>query len=186
VNATFEFSKSSASNRIISFLKYNRLTTQANFLISALNTNIVILIVLRNNQKYTGNGRWTVYTYWSDDHVSQLFTSCFDKNIIKPAVFLSFPNQGPRIAQQVWNPLDVSVAANVSGFFGGCIPLEALLSSTLDCLYDIKCIKLLFDYFPGLNQVCMTLSYISYIFSLSRRTLTGLLLFCIQNNKMFL
>ncbi|CAF4117366.1 unnamed protein product, partial [Adineta steineri] len=40
----------------------------------------------------------------------------------------------------------------IEGFFAGCTPLEGLLNSTLDCFYDIKCVQLLADYFPTLNQ----------------------------------
>jgi hypothetical protein len=39
--------------------------------------------------------------------------------------------------------------------FAACTPLEALLESTLDCLYDIQCLQLLTDYFPDLEPVCI-------------------------------
>ncbi|CAF1633602.1 unnamed protein product, partial [Adineta steineri] len=41
----------------------------------------------------------------------------------------------------------------VNGFFAACTPLEALLQSTLDCLYEIECLHLLSDYFPVLNHM---------------------------------
>ncbi|CAF1500936.1 unnamed protein product [Adineta steineri] len=47
----------------------------------------------------------------------------------------------------------LTASANASGFFGGCYPLNALLESTLDCLYDDSCLEVLPDYFPALNQV---------------------------------
>ena len=31
--------------------------------------------------------------------------------------------------------------------------LEGLLASSLDCLYNVTCLQLLADYFPGINQV---------------------------------
>ena len=50
-------------------------------------------------------------------------------------------------------------SAMVDGFFAGCTTLEALLPSTLNCLYDIQCLLLLPDYFPNLNQVCSIVDY---------------------------
>ncbi|CAF1281000.1 unnamed protein product [Adineta steineri] len=44
------------------------------------------------------------------------------------------------------------VCTPLEGFFAGCTPVEGLLVNTLDCLYDIKCVELLIDYFPTLNQ----------------------------------
>ncbi|CAF4167289.1 unnamed protein product, partial [Adineta steineri] len=41
----------------------------------------------------------------------------------------------------------------IEGFFAGCTPLEGLLESTLDCLYDMKCVQLLIDNFPTLNRL---------------------------------
>ncbi len=46
-------------------------------------------------------------------------------------------------------------SGNISGFFGGLKPLDALLISTLDCLYDITCLELLVKHFPAVGQVCM-------------------------------
>ena len=42
----------------------------------------------------------------------------------------------------------------VNGFFTGCTSLEALLVSTLDCLYNSQCIQMFGNYFPSLTQVC--------------------------------
>ena len=33
-----------------------------------------------------------------------------------------------------------TVFAMIDGFFGGCTPLNALFASTLDCLYNDKCL----------------------------------------------
>ena len=49
--------------------------------------------------------------------------------------------------------MELTAYAMVKGFSAGCTPLEALLPSTLDCLYHIQCLQLLFDYFPSLKQV---------------------------------
>ncbi|CAF1633955.1 unnamed protein product [Adineta ricciae] len=41
----------------------------------------------------------------------------------------------------------------VKGFYIGCYPVEAILQSTLDCLYDIDCLQLLTNYFPKLQHI---------------------------------
>ena len=46
----------------------------------------------------------------------------------------------------------------VKGFFAACTPLEALLQSTLDCLYDTDCLQLLTEYFPSINQTNLNLN----------------------------
>lgn len=57
--------------------------------------------------------------------------------------------------------MELEAYAMVNGFFTGCTSLESLLPSTLDCLYDIKCLEILLEYFPTLNQVCMKLYNVS-------------------------
>lgn len=47
----------------------------------------------------------------------------------------------------------------VNRFFAACTPLEGLLQSTLDCLYDIQCINLLINYFPNINEVSIEIFY---------------------------
>jgi hypothetical protein len=195
VIATVELFKSSVFARTISFLKYLIITNRANYLISALNTNAIIAMHLKSDKSYYLSETWTAYIYHTNNLLELGLKSCEGINRTQPAVFLSILNNTDSLVHRYWNGKripesetidDISKATNVSGFFGGCIPLDALLPSTLDCLYDIKCIELLINYFPGLNQVCMTLYYLSSIFSLSRRTLSGPTLFCHQSNKMFL
>ena len=186
VITAIELLKSRVSTQIISFLKYLRITTRANYLISALNTNAVIGMFMRGEQQYVAWETWTAYIHYDNNPKETYLMICNNGDLVKPVGFLSVSHTTKYTFHQEWYARNVSIAANVSGFFGGCIPLEALLSSTLDCLYDIKCIELLIDYFPALNQVCMILYYLSNILSLSRLTLSGVTLFCHQNKKIFL
>jgi hypothetical protein len=84
---------------------------------------------------------------------------CYLTNQTVSAGFYSLLYNLSASQRQFWpyNPpyLIPNISAIVDGFFGGCTPLDALLSSTLDCLYNINCLKLLVDYFPALNQVCI-------------------------------
>ncbi|CAF1018049.1 unnamed protein product [Adineta steineri] len=147
VNSTTESFKNSASARITMFLNYLRTTIRENYLVSALNTNLIMKIC----------------------------PDCFD--VVRP---LAFPvmynstnggfvscNQGNPTSVATLNPLlndsvtlerirkfeSMPNSTIVSGFFAACTPLEALLQSTLDCLYEIECLHLLFGYFPALNHM---------------------------------
>jgi hypothetical protein len=180
VNGTAEFFKNSASTRIISFLNYLRITSQANYLVSALNTNLVIAIG-------GGGDQYLFYrfpTTYSPYAMSVYQISCDNENPTSAASFESFFYTPNYLYHMNWmEPAENSKI--VSGFFGGCTPLEALLRSTLDCLYDITCLQLLIEYFPALNQVCVALSYLSYIFfCLDTLELDGFC-FTLDTNKYF-
>ncbi|CAF0893736.1 unnamed protein product [Rotaria sordida] len=82
---------------------------------------------------------------------------CDIQNPISPAGFLPTPSKTSVYSHAMWYIATPS-APLVKGFFGGCTPLEALLPSTFDCLYDLECIQLLISYFPGLNQLDFNLT----------------------------
>lgn len=100
----------------------------------------------------------TDYTIENDTAYYADLPDCEMINPIIPTNFYSFPS-GQSVSYPNW-PIApgwrklVNLSATVDGFFGGCYPLDGLLGSTLECLYDIKCLQLLKDYFPSLNQVC--------------------------------
>ncbi|CAF4541857.1 unnamed protein product [Rotaria sp. Silwood2] len=160
VNATVQFFKNSASTRINSFVNYLRTITQANYLVSALNTNLVVEI----------SGIETVYLamgieiiYYEDNgggYVLEYMQSCGNGNPTSRAIFDESSNNSKRFYYISWSD-PMSNSTFVNGFFAGCTPFEALLRSKLDCLYDIKCLQLLINYFPALKQVCITLFYLS-------------------------
>jgi hypothetical protein len=41
----------------------------------------------------------------------------------------------------------------VTGFFGSCVPLDAVMMADFTCLYNETCLDLLLDYFPNLTKV---------------------------------
>ena len=88
-----------------------------------------------------------------------LGSPCYLTNQTVPAGFYSLDHNENTFHRAFWPyypPYFEPVAsATVDGFFGGCTPLDALLASTLDCLYNIDCLNLFVDYFPLLNQVCI-------------------------------
>ncbi|CAF1687191.1 unnamed protein product, partial [Adineta ricciae] len=63
VNATIDLFESTLTSRISSFLSYLRITTRANYLVSALNTNFLILYQKEVNIKVGGAvtvGSWSI------------------------------------------------------------------------------------------------------------------------------
>lgn len=187
VNVTIEFFKSTASVRIVSFLNYVRTNIRTNYFISALGTNAKIYADSNREQFF-------VATYQIDsimDIIGSTVTvidsnfNCDRENPIRVAGFF-YPSFNMMNMDITIRSKLKSDSVLVNGFFAACTPFEALLRSTLDCLYDIKCLNLLSDYFPNLNQVCFILSSLSYIFSLCRRIGTGPTIFYQQYTRMFL
>ncbi|CAF0944033.1 unnamed protein product [Adineta ricciae] len=146
INGIIEFQKSSAANRIISFMDYWRTTSQGIGFVSALGTNWVLVILDDTNGIITKTGGYSART--GADGVDQL---CDRSNIIIPAtLYLPLVHSVIDNNVGILNPL--RVATRVKGFSMGCTPLEGLLASTLDCLYDGQCLQLLLNSFPNLNQ----------------------------------
>jgi hypothetical protein len=150
VNATVNSFKNSMLTRFVSFLNYLRISIRANFLVSALETNLLV-------------------TFWEDPtnsfvlfeilynsvvaNYASYSLGCGGSNPTSPAIFSSL-NETSDFINLLWT-LPEPNSTFVSGFFAACTALEALLQSSLDCLYDTKCLELMVDYFPALNQVCI-------------------------------
>jgi hypothetical protein len=158
----------------MSFLDYFRTVNQANYLVSALNTNLVIPIhfdILPNGITCrVFRSRTAIIPMTADESSSSEWIRCGRENPVSTAGFYNLAEQLDSTAHVYWD-LNEQTSKVVNGFFGGCTPLEALLQSTLDCFYDNNCLQLLFDDFPRLKQVCTTLSHLLfYIFFLLRYT----------------
>ncbi|UJR18487.1 hypothetical protein I4U23_005393 [Adineta vaga] len=76
---------------------------------------------------------------------------CSNTNATSEVGFLSISENSLYEIRQTWSK-PRSNESLVSGFFTGCTPLEAVLRSTLDCLYKIQCLELLKNKFPGINE----------------------------------
>ncbi|UJR06613.1 hypothetical protein I4U23_010897 [Adineta vaga] len=85
VTAAVEFSKSSASVGISSFLNYLRIANQANNLISALNTNALMVMANIYNQFHFYAYPTAYSPYDALSGMSSIRTSCGSGNIITPA-----------------------------------------------------------------------------------------------------
>lgn len=151
VDATVEFFKNSLSTRILSFVNYFRLIIRTNNFATSLNTNILLSLGYSRTRGYIIHGEFTQY----DPGYTGIGHLCDSNNIISSAAFFPFDDS---LSYNTWTWREYPPNETlVNGFFTGCIPLEALLQSTLDCLYDISCLQLLADNFPSLNQVKLDL-----------------------------
>ncbi|CAF0998896.1 unnamed protein product [Adineta steineri] len=146
-NSTTESFKNSASARIIMFLNYLRTTIRGNYLVSALNTNLIIEISADTDNWFVAIASTVMYNSTSGRRLS-----CRDDNPTSAATLNPLLNDSVTLDRiQKFESMPNSTI--VSGFFAACTPLEALLQSTLDCLYEIECLHLLSDYFPVLNHM---------------------------------
>lgn len=161
VNGTHELFKNSLSIRIISFLNYLRITTRANYLASALNTNLLVTIQ-DMTETYVASLKQVYHLPTHDRRLSVPKLQCGTTNPISETSFFAISREDFLAMHYEWYKPEPN-STRVSGFYAGCTPLEALLESTLDCLYDIECLESLPDYFPNLDRVRMVLSYFSDI-----------------------
>ncbi|UJR18709.1 hypothetical protein I4U23_005616 [Adineta vaga] len=148
INGKIESLKNSISSRIISFLTYLRNTNQAHRFISALNTNLIIHI--RDDSEDDEDLKLESYDVGPD--------SVNDKKVCSEDIFVIDATFCPLNHESItsMDRTRMKCKSNpiiINGFLTGCTPLEAILRSTLDCLYETKCLQLLFDYFPNLKKI---------------------------------
>lgn len=148
VDATIKLSRNSLSTRILSFIDYFRLVTEANNFVTAVGTNAAILHTTFGSVDDLFSAS-TYYTPNIYDPAKKYY--CTATRIIGRSSIYSVASDG---TWSFW-PFDGDDQARViKGFSTGCFPLESILQSTLDCLYEIQCLQVLNDNFPSLNQVC--------------------------------
>ncbi len=153
VNATIVVFKNSASSRLISLLNYLRATTRANFLVSALNTNVLIRAYPAENRYILLRKEISIGNSILDP-LSPEFMGCSTRS---PTAAVSFIRSNRpdlySLHMESYEPSPFNEV--IRGFFAGCTPLEGLLESTLDCLGSFECIESLMYNFPAISQVCM-------------------------------
>ncbi|CAF3731788.1 unnamed protein product [Adineta steineri] len=127
VDVIIESFKNSASARMIMFLDYFRSTIRGNYLISALNTNLIVEIPYNFSVRMYTILNPTMYTHTDGSILTCSRDNPTDAAILSPVLYESDSSY------LNINFKDLSNSTIVSGFFAGCTPLEALLRSTLDC-----------------------------------------------------
>jgi hypothetical protein len=138
-----QFLQSSTVNSVIQLLQIVRTTTQSNVLqtaipLSTMMHRIVTIDVDVLQKRDTG----FVYTK------SSICICTSARNCSVPSGFFDIDQ---RIARKIKLVPDFPLLANVSGFFVGCFPVESLLKSTLECLFDSSCLKTIRTFIPFSN-----------------------------------
>ena len=138
----------------VDFLK---ITTHSNSLISALNTNIFVQReAINRSVQYLTTEFTSFFIKTATNKVSRL-SPCHRMISTTPAGIYSLSQYDSVNNHQYWPEFPPSfepmASATINGFFGACNPLDAVLASTLDCVYNITCLQSLTDYFPDLNHV---------------------------------
>lgn len=162
VNATVELFRNSISTRMVSFLNYLRITSDTNYFVSALNTNLLIIILPQGSTRTSVpvSKKVSFSATRESENRADLNIQCGIANpTVTAGFFTNFYSISASARLMLYEPEQYSSV--VDGFFGGCTAFEALLHSTLDCLYHTDCLKLLFKYFPNLNQVRIRIHIIS-------------------------
>jgi hypothetical protein len=126
-------------------LAHHRMVTRCNGFATAYNLNGGIMSIYA--------GKYYLFHY-ANAYRREHLTNCRMRNQIIPAGFYDDSYRRDQIFSFFIDvPIEYDSSGSVDGFFGDCTPVDAVLSSTLDCLYDSSCLQLLFDYFPSLHQV---------------------------------
>ena len=138
-------------SQIIPSLNLLQVTTRSNTLVSALNTNVMVAVLpsLISSKN--------IAIPFLLRYSTLLTETCNVANSAIPSGFYPFLIDTMEATDSISVPVNIpniGTFSIVSGFFEACTPLEAILVSTLDCLYEVTCIELLLEYFPRLSHVC--------------------------------
>ncbi|CAF0945400.1 unnamed protein product [Adineta steineri] len=188
ISGNIEIIQSSTPSQLIRPLDFLHVTTQSIFFISALKTNFAVYI--RLTALFASTGEFYVTpTYYSPDpndfNISAVqSSSCELTSSVTPAGFFSltltdntFPNA---FIYEIWpyfSPAhkNITISSMIDGFFGGCTPLDAVLASTFDCLYNQSCLEMLVDYFPQLSSTDLAWTNSLSVSSLKNQSLKNIL-----------
>ncbi|CAF4964823.1 unnamed protein product, partial [Rotaria sp. Silwood1] len=133
-------------------LKLIELSTQSNVISSALNTNIVYSASrFATFQTYMYKSSYTGW-YWTENNQTTICVCQINTTCTAPAGFYSFADKNNFELHTKLVPQQHHASDVVPGFVGSCTPYEAVIEAKFICLYDIKCIKKLVNYFPRLTQ----------------------------------
>ena len=156
VRASIDLVGNSTSIEMTAFLKFVHLIYRSSGLTSALGTNAVVRLF--------GNTPVFYEIYYPFLHNGSGVGCYKEADATGQAFFIAEASDYYEEMDKDWDPdydhyrdqnTDSNNSATMKGFSGGCFPLDALLASTLECLYDSQCLSILPDYFPGFDQVCL-------------------------------
>ena len=138
-----QFLQSSTINNVIQLLQIVRITVQSNLLQTAIPLSTIMyrnLVIGIDSLQRRDTG------FMSSETPICICSS--NENCSVPSGFFQ-SDRG--INRQIKSALDFPLLANVSGFCIGCFPVESLLQSTLECLFDASCLETIHTFIPISN-----------------------------------
>jgi len=143
-----KFLQISTANSVYQLLQLVRTTTQANVLQTAIPMST--LMFRRSDISVD------VLQKGDISFINKDSTQCYCvsvRNCSLPSYFFNIDLElSLHITAQEMLPESLS-PENVSGFFVGCFPVESLLRSTLECLFDSSCLKTIRKFIPSSNII---------------------------------
>ncbi|CAF1514537.1 unnamed protein product, partial [Adineta steineri] len=146
---------------------------QNNLHVQLASARAFLLTTAESNTLFSASpDTYQIYRQWGQTHITgaNLFTPGFQRNCTlekTAATVYLYTAASDLIEHEAESYYDYIYLidgpfgsyATVSGFAGGLLPIESLFVSTLDCLYDVKCLERFVKSFPALNKVCMLQYY---------------------------
>ena len=157
VMSILDLTRTNMPVQLTTTVDFLRIATRSNSLISALNTNVY---ATRDERSRLDQDLTTESTYFFNKTATNTagrLSSCQTKSSTTPAGI--YPqSQDDRVNSyghwpEFTGSFEPIASAMIDGFFGACTPFDAVLASTLDCLYNANCIQSLAAHFPKLNHV---------------------------------
>jgi hypothetical protein len=145
VQAYSEFLRLSTTNSVRRLLQSVRSTTQANGLQTVIQTSQILL-------KQIGGSFHVIRTdvdFFDFEHIDPDRRRCKCKSSVNCSTPLGFYENEMRLAQSI--TLSNMPIANLTGFLVGCNPVESLLRSTLECLFNSSCLNTIHRFIPSSN-----------------------------------
>lgn len=134
-------------------LKLIQLSTYNSRISTALNTNYVFGVSITGTDSSYPSWLITDTSWYRIINNKTIKCYCGEQTCSFPAGFYSLADIGNFDNHVDLKPYAYNASDFVPGFVGSCTPLEAVLQTTFDCLYEMKCITKLSIYFPHLIQV---------------------------------
>jgi hypothetical protein len=140
VQAYSEFLRISTANSVRRLLQSVRSTTHANGLQTVIQTSQILLKQLDDNFRVI---QTDVEFLYADSSI------CRCKSSVNCSTPIGFYTSEMGLTQYI--TLSTKPMANLTGFLVGCNPVESLLRSTLECLFNSSCLKTIHEFIPSSN-----------------------------------
>lgn len=154
VNEILKIKKTNTQVQLISALNFLQLAVKSNSFVSSSNTNAVLLLTITDVTDAAAS-----VAYIADKVFSISNSTCVTEEPVFQVFFYMEMSNVDLYQMNFFDKIgSIGFAMNnvtmVNGFFIGSYPLNGILASKLDCLYDVDCLQIWQRFFPTFSQVC--------------------------------